>query len=248
MAVQKKAARSGAKKASRKRKSKPKATKAKAVARVTAGKRGKTTKAVRSVAVAKKPTAKASRSTRSSGKIGARRKSARRKSARQKAAPTDAARGFPEISDLAELMEQHGLVEVEYERSKDGASRIHVKRAGAVQAAAIAAPAAPSAPSAPVAEPASAPVASESESAVAEDLHAFKSPMVGTFYRAPSPEASPFASVGDSVEVAGTVCIIEAMKVMNEITPDASGEVVSIEVENGEAVEFGQTLMLLRTH
>ena len=247
MAVQKKAARSGAKKASRKRKSKPKATKAKAVARVTAGKRGKTTKAVRSVAVAKKPTAKASRSTRSSGKIGARRKSARRKSARQKAAPTDAARGFPEISDLAELMEQHGLVEVEYERSTDGATRIHVKRAGAAQVAAIAAPAV-SVSAAPVAEPASVPVAAEPERAVAEDLHAFKSPMVGTFYRAPSPEASPFASVGDSVEVAGTVCIIEAMKVMNEITPDASGEVVSIEVENGEAVEFGQTLMLLRTH
>ena len=247
MAVQRKAARSGAKKASRKRKPKPKPkpvkakakpkaktkaktkTKAKAIARITAGKRGKATKAVRSAA--KKPATKGGR-----------------KSTRRKAVAKAGARGFSEISDLAELMEQHGLVEVEYERSKDGASRIHVKRAGAVQAAAIAAPAAPSAPSAPVAEPASAPVASESESAVAEDLHAFKSPMVGTFYRAPSPEASPFASVGDSVEVAGTVCIIEAMKVMNEITPDASGEVVSIEVENGEAVEFGQTLMLLRTH
>ena len=79
-----------------------------------------------------------------------------------------------------------------------------------------------------------------------ESLHAFKSPMVGTFYRAPSPEASAFASVGDTVDENSTVCIIEAMKVMNEIAPDVRGEVVSIEVENGEAVEYGQTLFLIR--
>ena len=237
MAVQKKASRSGAKKASRKRKSKVKA------ARVSTEKRGKSIKAVRSAA--KKTAAKAGRSARparSSGKAGA-----GRKSTRKKAASTDVAHGFPEISDLAKLMEQHGLVEVEYERSTDGVTRIHVKRAGAVPAAGSAAPV-DSVPAVPVAEIVSTPAAAEAQKATAEDLHAFKSPMVGTFYRAPSPEASPFASVGDSVEAAGTVCIIEAMKVMNEITPDISGEVVSIEVENGEAVEFGQTLMLIRTH
>ncbi|HZL98611.1 MAG TPA: acetyl-CoA carboxylase biotin carboxyl carrier protein, partial [Planctomycetota bacterium] len=79
-----------------------------------------------------------------------------------------------------------------------------------------------------------------------EALHAFKSPMVGSFYRAPSPEAAPFVSVGDHVDPTTTVCIIEAMKVMNEIVPDISGTVVSIEVENGEAVEYGQTLFLIR--
>jgi acetyl-CoA carboxylase biotin carboxyl carrier protein len=235
VAVQKKASRSGAKKASRKRKPKVKTV------RVSTEKRGKSIKAVRSAA--KKTAAKAGRSARparSSGKAGA-----GRKSTRKKAASTDVARGFPEISDLAELMEQHGLVEVEYERSKDGATRIHVKRAGAAPAAGSVAPVG-SVPAAPVVEVASA--AAEAQKTTVEDLHAFKSPMVGTFYRAPSPEASSFASVGDSVEAAGTVCIIEAMKVMNEITPDISGEVVSIEVENGEAVEFGQTLMLIRTH
>ena len=80
----------------------------------------------------------------------------------------------------------------------------------------------------------------------AEELHAFKSPMVGTFYRAPNPEASAFVSVGDRIDEDSTVCIIEAMKVLNEIAPDMAGEVVSIEVENGEAVEFGQTLFLIR--
>jgi len=74
----------------------------------------------------------------------------------------------------------------------------------------------------------------------------FKSPMLGTFYRAASPEAEPFAKVGDKVTADKTLCIIEAMKVMNEIVPDITGAVVSIEVENGEAVEYGQTLFLIR--
>jgi acetyl-CoA carboxylase biotin carboxyl carrier protein len=73
-----------------------------------------------------------------------------------------------------------------------------------------------------------------------------KSPMIGTFYRAPSPEAAPYIEVGTEVNPETVVCIIEAMKVMNEITPDKAGEVVSIEVENGEAVEFGQPLFLIR--
>jgi acetyl-CoA carboxylase biotin carboxyl carrier protein len=179
------------------------------------------------------------------------RKTTRRKATRKKAttskAGTASASAFPEISDLAGLMEQHGLVEVEYERSSDGTTRIHVKRAGAGGGTVVAPMAAP----APVvaAETLASPAAAPSEPApvVADDLHAFKSPMVGTFYRAPSPEASSFANVGDSIDPSSTVCIIEAMKVMNEITPDVAGEVVSIEVENGEAVEYGQTLMLIRT-
>ncbi|MBM3985826.1 MAG: acetyl-CoA carboxylase biotin carboxyl carrier protein, partial [Planctomycetes bacterium] len=98
------------------------------------------------------------------------------------------------------------------------------------------------------AAPAPAPAAPAGGDAPAsrENLHVFKSPMVGTFYRAPSPEAPPFASVGDKVDEHTTVCIIEAMKVMNEITPDKAGVVVSVEVENGEAVEFGQPLLLIR--
>jgi acetyl-CoA carboxylase biotin carboxyl carrier protein len=153
---------------------------------------------------------------------------------------------FPEVEELVELMNRHELLEVDYQVAPDGSSRIRVSRAGAGHHAAaapgghaprtapLAAEAAPAAPAEAAAPPAG------------EALHAFKSPMVGTFYRAPSPEAPAFVSVGDRIDPHATVCIIEAMKVMNEITPDISGTVVSIEVENGEAVEFGQTLFLVR--
>jgi acetyl-CoA carboxylase biotin carboxyl carrier protein len=70
--------------------------------------------------------------------------------------------------------------------------------------------------------------------------------MIGTFYRAPSPDADPFVSVGDSIEKGGAVCIIEAMKLMNEIEAEASGEIVSVFVENGHPVEYGQRLFAIR--
>jgi acetyl-CoA carboxylase biotin carboxyl carrier protein len=154
---------------------------------------------------------------------------------------------YPEVEELVRLMDRHGLVEVEFESVPDGSRRIRVCRAGASSGYAAlhahhehAAPAAHAAP-APAGRGEQAPPA-----AAGETLHAFKSPMVGSFYRAPSPDAAPFVSVGDHVDPATTVCIIEAMKVMNEIVPDVSGTVVSIEVENGEAVEYGQTLFLIR--
>ncbi len=158
--------------------------------------------------------------------------------------PAAAPSRFPEVEELVELMNRHELLEVDYQIAPDGSRRIKLARAGAggfVMAAPAAAPRSsePSAAAAPGTEAAPA-------AAPGETLHAFKSPMVGTFYRAPSPEAPPFASVGDKLDPHATVCIIEAMKVMNEITPDISGTVVSIEVENGEAVEFGQTLFLVR--
>jgi acetyl-CoA carboxylase biotin carboxyl carrier protein len=171
---------------------------------------------------------------------------------RAKSAGAAAASAFPEVEELAQLMDRHGLLEVDWETGADGARRVRVSRVGASpgcgpvhvglnpapqthasSAAAAAALAAPSKQALP-------PLPS------IEGLHAFKSPMVGTFYRAPSPEAAPFVSVGDKVDEHSTICIIEAMKVMNEITPDKAGEVVSIEVENGEAVEFGQPLFLIR--
>lgn len=158
---------------------------------------------------------------------------------------------YPEVEELVRLMDRHGLVEVEFESVPDGSRRIRVCRAGAPSG--FAAPHAHHEHAAPAAHPAAhAPAAGRGEPAPAapaaagETLHAFKSPMVGSFYRAPSPDAAPFVSVGDHVDPATTVCIIEAMKVMNEIVPDVSGTVVSIEVENGEAVEYGQTLFLIR--
>jgi acetyl-CoA carboxylase biotin carboxyl carrier protein len=183
----------------------------------------------------------------------------RRRSVKRKApapsvrrAKSAGASAFPEVEQLAELMDRHGLLEVDWETSADGVRRVRVSRVGtsagcgpvhvglnpAPQAHASAAAAA--AALAPSSKPAPAPAPST------EGLHAFKSPMVGTFYRAPSPEAAPFVSVGDKIDEHSTICIIEAMKVMNEITPDKGGEVVSIEVENGEAVEFGQPLFLIR--
>jgi len=156
---------------------------------------------------------------------------------------------FSEIEQLVELMDRHGLVEVDFEAGRDGTRRFRVSRAaGAVAAGAPAAPAAGRPRAEVTADSAPAPAGAAEGAAPLdhERLHTFKSPMVGTFYRAPSPEAPPFASVGDKVDEHSTVCIIEAMKVMNEITPDKAGEIVSIEVENGEAVEYGQPLFLIR--
>ncbi len=178
---------------------------------------------------------------------------------RSKSAPARARKGakgagksgkaaFPEVEQLVELMDRHGLLEVDWEAGSDGLRRVRISRAGAASHVALAPPhAAPA--GAAAAHAASLAGAAQAGAAAAEreNLHVFKSPMVGTFYRAPSPEAPPFASVGDKVDEHTTVCIIEAMKVMNEITPDTSGVVVSVEVENGEAVEFGQPLLLIRT-
>jgi len=92
-------------------------------------------------------------------------------------------------------------------------------------------------PAAALAPPPAAPVESEG--------HQVKSPMVGTFYRAASPGAKPFVEVGDAVQVGDTLCIIEAMKLMNEIESDMSGVVKQVLAENGQAVEFGQPLVVI---
>jgi acetyl-CoA carboxylase biotin carboxyl carrier protein len=80
----------------------------------------------------------------------------------------------------------------------------------------------------------------------AEQLHIIKSPIVGTFYAGASPEAGPFVKVGDAVEAGQTVCIVEAMKLMNEIEADMAGEVVRVLVENGHPVEYGEQLFAIR--
>ena len=185
---------------------------------------------------------------------------ARRRSVKRSKAPVAAARpakarrsSFPEVEQLVELMDRHGLLEVDWEKGADGSRRVRVSRYGS-----HAAPAAGHAASAhghavhlstAPAHPNAAPSAERPvppTPAMPANVHVFKSPMVGTFYRAPSPEGAPFVSVGDRIDEHTTVCIIEAMKVMNEITPDKPGEIVSIEVENGEAVEYGQPLFLIR--
>jgi acetyl-CoA carboxylase biotin carboxyl carrier protein len=97
---------------------------------------------------------------------------------------------------------------------------------------------------APLAVPApSAAALADVPAAETSDVHAVKSPMVGTFYRSSSPGAKPFVEVGDMVKAGDTICIIEAMKILNEIEADKAGKVVQIMCENGQAVEYGQALL-----
>ena len=135
------------------------------------------------------------------------------------------------INTLAEILKDQGLTEIEVEA--DG-MKIKVRsEASVVAAPAVAAPAAASA------SPAAAPTEASS------NLIEIKSPMVGTFYSAPSPDADAFVKVGDSVSKGDTVCIVEAMKLMNELPSDAAGTVKEICVQNGEAVSYGQVIMRL---
>lgn len=104
---------------------------------------------------------------------------------------------------------------------------------------------APAASAAPAVLAAGAPADAEA-AAPADDLHPISSPMVGTFYRSPTPDAPVFAEVGQVVKKGQVVCIIEAMKLMNEIEADVDGTIVSIEVENAQPVQFGQALVRIR--
>lgn len=146
-----------------------------------------------------------------------------------------------EIKQIVDLMKRSDLTEFSVEEEQ---FKLKIKRATETQAqpqiVSYAAPA-PSAPAAPAAapEPASAAPAAEDKSTY------ITSPMVGTFYSAPSPESPVFAKVGDSVKDDSVVCIIEAMKIMNEIQAEASGKIVEILVENGQPVEFGQKMFRL---
>jgi acetyl-CoA carboxylase biotin carboxyl carrier protein len=141
------------------------------------------------------------------------------------------------LKTLIELVENSGIAELEL---TEGEEHVRISRASSV-----AAPvqhvyaAAPQAAPAPVAAPA-APAAP----AVPEG-HVVKSPMVGSFYRAPSPGAKAFVDVGQSVNAGDTLCIIEAMKLLNEIEADKAGVIKAILVENGQAVEFGQPLFII---
>ncbi len=158
-----------------------------------------------------------------------------------------------EIEQLLVFMEKHGLEEFEYQRA---GVHVRLKKASgyapqpsraiaAYEPAAVAAPAHPPAAPATPSEPARAPAAHAAPSADA-DLHIVKSPIVGTFYAAPSPDAGPFVSVGDRVDSGQVLCIIEAMKLMNEIESDVAGEVVKVFVENGHPVEYGESLFGIR--
>lgn len=136
-----------------------------------------------------------------------------------------------EIRELAQIMKENGLGMLELQ--EDGTNL-------RMEAASAAAPAAPAAP-APAAS--AAPVATQDGTPVDfNNLKEVKSPMVGVFYQAPSPEADPYVRVGSKVKKGDVLCVIEAMKLLNEITADTDGEIVDVCVENGQLVEYGQVL------
>ena len=156
---------------------------------------------------------------------------------------------FDEITKILEMMRQHELSEFELERD-NFKLRIRKHAAGHWVAAAPHAgvPAAPAMPPPSAAMAAASAAASAAAAAAEEELEfaVVKSPIVGTFYRAAEPGARPFAEVGDVVKKGQALCIIEAMKLMNEINAEVDGEIVKVYVENGHAVQYGERLFAIR--
>jgi acetyl-CoA carboxylase biotin carboxyl carrier protein len=140
------------------------------------------------------------------------------------------------LERLVKLMQANDLNALEL---RDGDKRVILKR-GAVAAAASAPMMYAPAPAAPTPQPAANPAPE------AENLLEVKSPMVGTFYVAPSPDAKPFVSIGSAVDEETDVCVIEAMKVFNNVKAECSGTIARVLVDNGEVVEFGQVLFLVK--
>jgi acetyl-CoA carboxylase biotin carboxyl carrier protein len=150
------------------------------------------------------------------------------------------------LKKLIDLVQESGIAELEI---TEGEEKVKIVKGGAVVVSSATLPAAPVAPAVAAAPPA-APAAPSVAAAPAEpepgqEGHVVKAPMVGTFYRSSSPDAKPFIEVGQAVKEGDTICIIEAMKLMNEIEADASGMVKAILVENGQPVEYGQPLFIL---
>lgn len=146
------------------------------------------------------------------------------------------------VKKLIELLEESGIAEIEI---KEGEESVRISRYGSTAAAAPA-----QYMPAPLPAAAPAPAASAADSAdSAEDAlpsgHVVKSPMVGTYYSSPSPEAPVFANIGDVVNEGDTLCIVEAMKILNQIEADVSGTIKAILVENGQPIEFGQPLFVI---
>jgi acetyl-CoA carboxylase biotin carboxyl carrier protein len=156
-----------------------------------------------------------------------------------------------ELKELIEFLIEKDIAEFELER---GDVKVRIKRAGEHTVVhqhgepryyAVPPAAAPAPELGTAAVPAAAPAAPPPP-APEEGLHAVKSPIVGTFYEAPSPGAPPFVKAGDSVEVGQVLCIVEAMKLLNEIESDVAGEIVKKLAANGQPIEYGQELFVIR--
>src|SRR5262245_64360038 len=154
------------------------------------------------------------------------------------------------LKKLIDLVQESGIAELEI---TEGEEKVKIVKGGGISvvptlAAAAMVPAAAPLPARAAPPPAAAAAAAPAPAAEApagQEGHVVKAPMVGTFYRSPSPDAKPFVEVGQTVKEGDTICIIEAMKLMNEIEADAGGVVKAILVENGQPVEYGQPLFIL---
>lgn len=149
-----------------------------------------------------------------------------------------------ELKELIEFLIEKDITEFELER---GDVKVRIKRGE--QVVSVAAPVMPyAAVATPVVgqAPAATPSAKESPVKVEAGLHMVKSPIVGTFYESPSPGSPPFVKAGDTVEAGQILCIVEAMKLMNEIESDVGGEIVKMLVANGQPIEYGQDLFAIR--
>ncbi len=154
------------------------------------------------------------------------------------------------LKKLIDLVQESGIAELEI---TEGEEKVKIVKGGLVMVAPGAAPVAAPEPrtvgqvhaAAVAAVPAVPAAAAPTEPQAGQEGHVVKAPMVGTFYRSPSPDAKPFVEVGQAVKEGEVICIIEAMKLMNEIDTDASGTVKAILVENGQPVEYGQPLFIL---
>ena len=156
---------------------------------------------------------------------------------------SDPSFNMDELQALAELVNEHGFTDFELENEN-----IRVRLSKAVQTVAVAA--APAVAAQPAAPAVTAPAADAAPAAEAVDpdagLFKITSPIVGTFYRSSGPDKDPYVTEGSNVSADTTVCIVEAMKLMNEIQAEVSGQVVKIYVENGQPVEYGQALFGIR--
>jgi acetyl-CoA carboxylase biotin carboxyl carrier protein len=146
------------------------------------------------------------------------------------------------LKKLIDLVQESGIAELEI---TEGEEKVKIVKGGQVSVSAVApvqvAPVEARAP----APAGAAPAPAAAEAPAGQEGHVVKAPMVGTFYRSPSPDAKVFVEVGQSVKEGDTICIIEAMKLMNEIEADAGGVIKAILVENGQPVEYGQPLFIL---
>lgn len=156
---------------------------------------------------------------------------------------------FKDIKKIVELMDEHGLSQFKLEQDE---TKLELKKGGDADVSAISqlmaaapAPIAAAPAAAPAALPAAAPAADSG--GLPAGTEEITSPMVGTFYTASAPDADAFIKVGDKISAETTVCIVEAMKVMNEIQAEVSGEILEILVENGTAVQFGEPLFRVKT-